>query len=344
MSRTFKELYRELEGNFPGSNEFLAQFWLNRAWSDIRNSRQWSFLRSEGVYYTPVVISTGTFSVTVASNQIVASASARTALNNLSNPVITKRQIRFNSGPIYSIVYVDPSFASNGILKLDRLYREPTNAAITYQVYRCYFNPPETTTTDNDGVATTIEATDFLRFNSIYQPSVPRYFKPGIIKSLEWLNMTDPNRTQVGQYPCYMIPRKYDSNNQPIFEMWPHYITAEPFIVSYQKRGVDLTTDSETLPSIIPDNLVLERANFYGCGWAAKNVNKVPELKGINWTIIGERHNKTYSNLDPSNPGLLEQIQTIDEEQSLQNEIIDSRTRHSLLGDADVAIYSSINS
>jgi hypothetical protein len=336
MSRTFKELYRELEGNFPGSNEFLAQFWLNRAWSDIRNSRQWSFLRDEGIYFTPASISTGTFSVTVASATVTASASARTALNNLSNPVITKRQIRFNSGPIYGIASLDASFASNGLMTLDRLYREPTNSSITYQVYRCYFGPPE------NSIGT--EATDFLRFNSIYQPSVPRYFKPGIIKSLEWLNMTDPNRTQVGQYPCYMVPRKYDSSNQPVFEMWPHYITAEPFIISYQKRGVDLSTDSETLPSIIPDNLILERANFYGCGWAAKNVNKVPELKGINWTIIGERHNKTYSNLDRSNPGLLEQIQTIDEEQSLQNEIIDSRSRHSLLGDADVAIYSSINS
>jgi hypothetical protein len=344
VSLTYKEFWSELQNSIPNLSIFLSQRFINRAWRDIQDSRQWSFLKGEGLLYSPLLITTGTFSITQYSNIVTASASAITALTGLANPVITKRQIRFGSGstPIYNIAVIHASFASNGILYLDRPYKETTSATSTYRLYRAYYGPPEITTVATNGTATTTETTDFLRFNDIYNPTNSRYFA-ALHLAREILDRRDPQRSTTGNIPYYLFAYKTDSNNQPMFEMWPHPLNAQAYPCSYQKRGTDFTSDTTTLPNVIPDELLMERALFYGCEWAAKNQNRYTELKGINWKLEQQGHKVTYSNISSRDPGLLEIAQRNDEEAYPQNTIIDRRSYNIYpLGSDDLMVYDNI--
>jgi hypothetical protein len=296
MAITYKDFYLELANAIPKLPVPLAKRFVNRALHDIYDSRQWSFLKDEGILYSPAVITSGSFSVIQFSNIVTANAAAITALNNLNNPLLTKRQIRFGSGatPIYNIAVVSPTFSSDGILYLDRPYKESTNTAIGYRCYRCYYSPPETTTIASDGTATTGETTDFIRFNDIYNPTNNRYFHLPVL-SRELLDRKDPLRAVTGNIPYYLFAYK-TINNIPQFEMWPHPQAAQAYPCSYQRKGLDFSSDTTTLPLIIPDELLMERALFYGCEWASKNSMRYSELKGINWRLEQASHKVTYSN------------------------------------------------
>jgi len=341
MSQTYKHFWGELMNSIPKLPPTLAQRFINRAWHDIQDSRQWSFLKAEGILYSPAVITTGSFNVTQYSNRVVASSGAIIALSNLNNPVITKRQIRFGTGgsPIYNIAIIDPSFAINGYIYLDRPFTESTNTSIGYRIYRCYYGPPLTTTIADDGTATQTETTDFLRFNDIYNPANSRWFISGILPR-EVLDLRDPQRSNTGAIPQAMFAYK-SINGTPNFEMYPHPLYANVYPCSYQRKGLDFQSNSETLPTIIPDDLLMERALFYACMWADKNQSRYSELKGINWRLEAGLHKQTYSNISSRDPGLLEIAQRNDEETFPQNTIIDSRGYRNL-GYDDLMVYPSL--
>jgi hypothetical protein len=344
MPITYKDFWGELISQVPKLSNFQAQRFVNRAWKDIRDSRQWSFLKTEGILFSPAVITTGVFNVTRFSNVVTASAAAITALNNLNNPLLTKRQIRFGSGatPVYNIAVVDAGFAGNGLLYLDRPYKEPSNSAVGYRVYRCYYGGPEVTTVAVDGTATTTETTDLLRFNDIYNPTNARSFV-GLNLPRELLDRRDPQRAIVGNIPYYLFAYKSDSNNNPLYEMWPHPTAAQAYLCSYQRRGIDFASDTETLPSAIPDDLLMERALFYACAWAAKNAAKYKELVGVNWKLEQAAHRKEYSTISSASPGLLEIAQRNDEELYPQSVIQVNNSYRLALGSDDVSVYYQSN-
>lgn len=344
MPLTYKEFYSELINSIPDLSPFLAKRLVNRAWKDIRDSRQWSFLKSEGFLYSPQVINSGSLLVTQFSNVVVANATAILALDGLSNPILTKRQIRFGSGatPIYNISVVSPTFSSDGLLYLDRPYMEATNAAIGFQCYRCYYGPPQVTTVADDGSSVTIETPDFLRYDDIYNPSNSRWFvMPPLAREI--LDRKDPQRSTTGNIPFYIFAYK-SINNIPYYEMWPHPFSSAAYSCSYQRRGIDFASDSETLPTVIADELLLERAMFYACGWASANVGNNPKLKGVNWLMKQQAHKSYYSNRDNRNPGLLEIAQINDEELYPQQLVVDTRSYQVWpLGSDDLNVYGSIN-
>jgi hypothetical protein len=90
MTITYKDFYLELANAIPKLPVPLAKRFVNRALHDIYDSRQWSFLKDEGILYSPAVITSGSFSVIQFSNIVTANAAAITALNNLNNPLLTK--------------------------------------------------------------------------------------------------------------------------------------------------------------------------------------------------------------------------------------------------------------
>lgn len=337
MAATFQILWGEIKDSFPNLSSFLAKRFVQRAVSDIYQSRQWSFLTADGILFSPQIITSGSFNITQFSNTIIASSTAITALNGLSNPILTKRQIRFTgSGQIYSIIGVDPLFSSNGILTLDRPVVDSTSTSTSYQVYRCYYGPPQT------GLLSA-ETTDFLRFNSIYNPAISEYFR-GVSLPIERLNKKDPQRMSIGSNPYFTFFAKSDSLGNPVFEMWPHPTSQATYLVNYQRRGIEPSLNSDILPLIISDDLVLERAMWYGCLWAAKNAQRFSELKGVNWQLLAQQHLKEYSNFSSSQPGVLEQTQVNDEEINPSSMIIDDRSYNDFaIGDDLKTGYYSIN-
>jgi hypothetical protein len=97
----------ELVGTVPKFSFLLAQKAVNRALREIYESRHWGFLMSEQYLIVPDAVQTGSFAVTQYNNQVQANAAAIAALNNLNNPLITKRQFRAGQSGIYNITAYD---------------------------------------------------------------------------------------------------------------------------------------------------------------------------------------------------------------------------------------------
>jgi hypothetical protein len=119
----FVDYSSELMGTIPKLSYLLAQKHVNRAWKKIRDSRHWSFLMLDTDIIMPSAVGAGTASVTQYTASVQFDATAKAALLNLANPVITKRQFRVAQGPVYSITAYDNV---TGIATLDRLYIQAT--------------------------------------------------------------------------------------------------------------------------------------------------------------------------------------------------------------------------
>jgi hypothetical protein len=285
---TLEQLWNELIARVPSLDPGYAPKLIQRAWSDVRNLRSWSFLIGNGVLFSPGVITTGAAAVTQFSSTVTFNAAAIAVLNGISNPVLTLRQFRVGGGPIYSIAGLDASFAANGIAKLDRPYLEATNAAAGYQCYRCYYGAPLVTVTAANGTQTTTETSDFLRYRAIYNPSTLQRFR--LYGTVEELNMMDPKRVTSGN-PWALYTHASTVNTY--YEMYPQPLAAQSYICTYQKRGTDLTT-GESLPAVISDELILERAYGFACVWAESAKGRIKELQGSNWMALAAASNGVY--------------------------------------------------
>jgi hypothetical protein len=261
----FSDLYQELRGQIPALSIFLAQSFVRRAWRDIRRHRAWSFLVEEGVLQCPASLTTGTVSCTQFSDQVTPDAAAIAVLDVLGlNPAVTKRQFSLSAGaPIYNIKAYD------GVtLTLDRPYQETTVAGSAYRIFRCYYEPP---------------AADFVRFIDVRDIQNARTIKLGMSK--EELDLSDPQRTNTGD-PYQLVTYKADSAQGPLYELWPHPTSQKSYVCLYHRRGTDLQDDEDTLPSIIPESLVIDRAMVYAYEWAAANAGREPTLQGVNWLAL----------------------------------------------------------
>lgn len=287
---TFRDIWPELLGRLPNLDPGYAPKLAQRAWADIRNSRPWSFQMGQGVLFSPVVISSGSVSVTQFSVTVTFDATARAALNGVTNPLLTKRQFRVAGGPPYSIVSASATFSSDGIATLDRPYKETTNAAASYTVFRAYYGAPEVTTFDASFVDTTTETTDFLRYRAIFNPSTGQRLR--LYGTQEELNAIDRFRVTSGN-PCALFTRSATAAGIPSFEMWPFPLVAQSYLATFQRRGVDLA-DSDTLPDVISTELLLERAMYHGCLWAEAQKGSVAALKATNWVALAAVHDANY--------------------------------------------------
>ncbi len=272
MSGTYLDFYREVSGTIPRANDFLAQRWVNRGLSSIYRTRFWSFLRGFGYIQVPGQVATGTFTTTLDSAVVTADAAATTALTGLTNPAITSRQIRFAGGPLYNIA----SFIGSA-LTLDRIYGEGNATGLSYQVYQAYYGPPYTGTN-------AAPTTDFVRYLSVLDPIQPQ--KLMLNKTREWLDLVDQKRTNVGQpstHLCSFVAETADTAGLPTFEIWPHPLTQRVLICIFARKGLPLVNDTDTIPNIIPESLLLSRALWHGYAWAMANTAKYPELRTNVW-------------------------------------------------------------
>jgi hypothetical protein len=264
MAGDFLTYWSELKGVFPGLSPQLAQTYVIRAYRDIRDARFWSFQKAYGYLPVPPQITTGTFTVTFNSATCVADANAKAALTGLTNPPITSYQIRFAGLlPLYTI----SSFNSTtGVLTFanQEYTSTPSTTGISYQAYQAYYGPP---LIDASGDATT----DFLRYTSVVDPVQPRRFT--LNKSREFIDTHDPQRLDF-TYPKIMASFTTDGTTAqlPLYEVWPHPLYQTTLLCSYQRRGIDFSAATDTLPASIPDDLLMARAMRYGCEWALVNL------------------------------------------------------------------------
>lgn len=288
----WRDYWNELAGSIPRLPPNLAQTLVNRAWTDIRDYRLWSWLVGVGYITTPTAITTGTCDVTLGSASVVFSAGASVALSAvaLSNPPLANaevgigRQFRLSSqtsgtpGPLYNIIAWD----GVNTMTLDRVYAEDTALANPYTVYKAYFQSPP-----SNGTSTP----DFLRYLSVTNTPVGYTIRGRkLYYSQAELDGIDPQRGSTGD--TYILAT-YESNPTssssplgpnmfPVHEWYPHPVYSRVYKCIYQKRLLTLS-DSQDLPITIPSSVLMARAFVHGGQWALGQVSVFPELQSTNW-------------------------------------------------------------
>lgn len=270
-------LAAELSGNVPKLPSILALKHINRAYSQIRDKRLWSFLIGEtGVFFPDILpspaASGSTVSVTYGSTSVVgdAAAAADWSTQIIGPPVpLIQRQFRVgNGGPIYNITAISTTTNANDTLTLDLPYGEVTDATATFSIYRCYAPAP---------------VQRFKRWQTVFDPvngyplrvNLPRLY----------VDIEDPTRGCQGQ-AYRVVNYKTQADGTPIFEFWPHPTTQITYHALYETRGSDLGL-ADSLPMQIPDDLVIDWSlAYFTYPWANANVGRFPELRGTNWLAL----------------------------------------------------------
>ncbi len=289
MPQTVQEFATQLMGEIPGLPFLFARKYINQALDAISRTRLWSWNVNDGIIISPGLLTTGTVDVTNFSNQVQFDSVAQAAIATTSfNPPITQRQFRTMGGPIYNLVGYD---SGTGIGTLDRLYIANTATQQEFQIYKCYYGAPSI-----DGVTPNI---DFLRYLTINDP-INGYTiaDKRLTMDRTALNRRDPMRGAQGQ-PYYTatyrpgpnlmnvdgsIPRS-PTDGMMQYEWWPHPTTAQAYLVQYERQNLTLGP-ADYLPNQCPPLLLQYKVDEFAYRWAAQNMARIPELKGINWMAM----------------------------------------------------------
>jgi hypothetical protein len=291
---SFLELTSQLTGVLPGLSPFLADQYINNAWIDLCNARNWAWLTIDGAVFCPAQITTGTVSITQLSTTVTCSATASTALlaqNLAATPTLTNLQIRFGATPqsigqVYSIVALDQTNPAAIVLTLDRAVVETTNATSNYQCYRCYITPP------------VVPGTRFLAWESF--TDMVNGWPLKLNSSSAYFDVLDPQRQSQGQ--AYNVGR-YESNrtanvltgatapnpNQsagvPNYELWPHPTSGQTFYVRMKVKGARFLQPFDEIPTNIiePQTIMHVALGKYAYPFALANRAHFPA-----WKLIGD--------------------------------------------------------
>lgn len=280
---TLAQFAAELKPWFPQIDPLAANVIVQRAYRDIRRSREWSFLKQTGAWFAPSIITGGTVSVTLFSNQVVFDATAApqlqaVALTAAPAAPLTMRQFRVTGGPIYNITawaYNSPS-AGLGAATLDRPYAEPTLSGQSYMVYQPYVPAP---------------APDFKRWLSWVDPINNYRFR---YRNLYWtqkeVDRRDPAR-QSYSIPIAVAAHDYVNNQQfnppvvtPRFELWPHPVQQIGYVIEYMING-DAVTLTTPLPVQITDECIMARSRYYAHEVVANQPNVDVKVKAYHVTM-----------------------------------------------------------
>lgn len=298
----FADYVAELTTTVPGLEAPAAIKYLNRAWAEIRDIRQWSFLTQNKDMYAPPIVQAGTVTTTQFSPTIQFDATAIAALNAspmlppiAAVPVGVGRQFRIgsspsanqisNAGSVYSLLTYDPVA---GVATLDRPYAGNSGSLQQYLVYRAYFEPP---------------VTDFLRFISVTN-YVSGY---GIIRDAlnvpqESLSIFDPQRQSTGDaYSLSPFMTDYQnpqaSGGTMAFEFYPHPTNPAVYTGLFRRRGTDLSPTQDlpiTFLTGAGKEALIHRSLMHCCDWALMNVPNRPELQQTNWVLAKEEKVKMF--------------------------------------------------
>ena len=296
MAVTFRDMWYDLLSSVPRLPPPLAQTIINRAFSDIRDYRLWSWLVPTGYIVTPTAITSGTITVVQGSPLITPDATAAAALNAvaLANPPLANaqvgigRQIRLSSqqsgtpGPLYNIIAYANSIPQ---ITVDRPYLEASGAGLGYSCYKAYYQAPP-----SDGTATP----DFLRYFTITNSAVGYTIRRRkLYYTQSQLNGIDPQRGATGD--PYIIANYLDdpTTGNVVHEWYPHPVYQRSMTCIYQKRGLPLS-DTNPPPLTLPSELIMERAYMRACQWAIKNVSNFPELQQVNWVMAYNAHKQDF--------------------------------------------------
>lgn len=182
------------------------------------------------------------------------------------------------------------------VLTLDRLYRESSSPIAMASILRAYYKP---------------EDTSFRRLSHIVDP-IYGYWWGGLVQHVSQLNRQDPRRSSQGQ-PYQLYFSHFDPTDQlPVYEMWPAPTMERAFSYWYWRNCPVFTTDTDTLPPIIPTELLMMGARIFAYEWAATQ-DPDPRSRQSYFAALSNLRSRYSTEGQRGRPlGLLEQVKRND--------------------------------
>ncbi len=249
------DMTSELTDLVPAMSRIRARRLINRSWKIIQDSSMWSFQLIQGGFSTPNISTAGSITCALNSTLIVGDAAASAqwlALPFYWSP--TKQQIRAQGYSVYSVIAMDATNPNAVVLTIDRPFVDPLPfySGVGYQMYGAYIPAPK----------------GFKRWLTV--ADMFDQWTMDIWTSRRTTDLLDPAR-QIALNPYAMMPLGADRRGagtinasatlgQQLYELWP-YPTTE---IAYQWWAVVewpyLVNNSDTLPPIIDEEVVVEKA------------------------------------------------------------------------------------
>jgi len=238
--QSFEDISRLLLLRCPAVGPFLARDLIRNAFRDIVELRQWSWLLKRSQMTVPNEYNTGHADVVYGSDTV-------TITTGVVDPIHIGRQFRTGlASPILTITDVDTVLNT---YTLNEIWTGTSGTNLGYSVYQAYQSVP----------------TDFHSFISMVDPATYWSIQTSGI-TLEMLDNRDPQRSIAGTPPRVIVPFDYYLGN-PRFELWPHQRTQSFYLMTYESRPLDPFSPGAEIPTMIPGDVILERALMYTARW-----------------------------------------------------------------------------
>ena len=245
---TFRGIAGKVLLRCPTATLTLAQDWVQSSFRDIVERRRWSWLLKRGQLVTYDAYTTGTATVT-AGTQTVTITTGVVSADHVG------RQFRIGTAmPIVTITDVDLALNTYTI---DQAWWPTTQTAQTFSVYQAYVALPS----------------DFHSFVSVIDPAYAQSVSYDL--SAENLDRMDPQRAASGSPPRALAHFDY-RNGLPRYELWPHQRSAAVYPIIYESRPTDAFDSGATVPTLLPSDIILERALMYCAMWPGSQTNPNP--------------------------------------------------------------------
>ena len=253
-NQSFTDVSRLILLRCPTATLTLAQSWIQQSWRDLIERRRWSFMLKRGQLVTYDEYKTGTATVTAGTQTV-------TITTGVVDSAHVGRQFRIGTSQL--IVTITDIDAALNTYTIDQSWWPTTQTAQAFSVYQAYLPVPS----------------DFHAFVSIVDPA---FAQPVPFDgSVQQIDAMDPQRSASGSPPRSIAYFDYRAG-LPRYEMWPHQRTAYVFPMVYESRPVEPFDSGSTVPSLIPTDILLERAMMYCSAWpgsTAANPNPYFNLK-----------------------------------------------------------------
>lgn len=253
----------------PSASPTLARDWVQSAFRDIVERRRWSWLLKRGQLYTYDQYNTGTATVVAGTTTVTLGGGGTVSADHVG------RQFRIGTAlPIVTITAID---AGTNTYTIDQSWWPTSYTAQPYSVYQAYIALPS----------------DFHAFVSIVDPA---YAQPiPYDSSVAMIDNIDPQRAAAGSPPRGLAYFDY-FNGLPRYEMWPHQRSAAVFPIVYESRPTEPWDSGATVPSLLPSDIILERALMYCAMWPGSSVDSPNPyaISGKKGPVLAQMHKEEY--------------------------------------------------
>lgn len=183
-------------------------------------------------------------------------------------------------------------------ITLGRNFNEGTDASVLALLYRVYYSPL---------------TTDFHRIDHLMDP-VEGYEFGWEQYPIDELNRMDAQRSSLSE-PYKLFFHHYDTTTGlPVWELWPGPNVERAYTVTIWRLGTAFSSDTDTLPPQITEELLLLRARYLAYEWASAN-EPDPRKSQSYMALMGLAKSKYSTEGQPGRPlGLLDQAIRRDEE------------------------------